>query len=184
MANAGNLYLGSDAGLSNQLNWRHKIIESDKQSKIDVANQIRNDVVQLGQVVGETIKDVGAPEWMGGRKMETEGEYAGLGSGRNAAKYEEMKYKVVDKEREFKLRHNEAVIKAGMINIKMAKAHDLNERWDGVEPVAFEKRHGEDVNKIMESRFSEPFPARATVEISKLPQEVNIEIDAILSIQA
>jgi reactive intermediate/imine deaminase len=40
------------------------------------------------------------------------------------------------------------------------------------------------VNKIMESRFSEPFPARATVEISKLPQEVNIEIDAILSIQA
>ena len=40
------------------------------------------------------------------------------------------------------------------------------------------------VNKIMESRFSEPFPARATVEISKLPKEVNIEIDAILSIQA
>lgn len=39
------------------------------------------------------------------------------------------------------------------------------------------------VNKIMESRFSEPFPARATVEISKLPKEVNIEIDAILSIQ-
>ena len=40
------------------------------------------------------------------------------------------------------------------------------------------------VNKIMESRFSEPFAARATVEISKLPQEVNIEIHAILSIQA
>ena len=40
------------------------------------------------------------------------------------------------------------------------------------------------VNKIMESRFSEPFPARATVEISKLPKEVNIEIDAILSVQA
>ncbi len=40
------------------------------------------------------------------------------------------------------------------------------------------------VNKIMESRFSEPFPARTTVEISKLPKEVNIEIDAILSIQA
>ena len=37
------------------------------------------------------------------------------------------------------------------------------------------------VNKIMESRFSEPFPARATVEISKLPKEVNIEMDAILS---
>jgi len=38
------------------------------------------------------------------------------------------------------------------------------------------------VNTIMASRFSEPFPARATVEISKLPKEVNIEIDAILSI--
>ena len=40
------------------------------------------------------------------------------------------------------------------------------------------------VNKIMESRFSEPFPARATVEISKLPKEVNIEMDAILYLQA
>ena len=40
------------------------------------------------------------------------------------------------------------------------------------------------VNKIMESRFSEPFPARATVEISKSPKEVNIEMDAILSVQA
>ena len=40
------------------------------------------------------------------------------------------------------------------------------------------------VNKIMDSRFSEPFPARATVEISKLPKEVNIEMDAILSVQA
>ena len=38
------------------------------------------------------------------------------------------------------------------------------------------------VNEIMAARFSEPFPARATVEISKLPKEVNIEIDAILSI--
>ena len=38
------------------------------------------------------------------------------------------------------------------------------------------------VNSIMATRFSEPFPARATVEISKLPKEVSIEIDAILSI--
>ena len=38
------------------------------------------------------------------------------------------------------------------------------------------------VNKIMERRFSEPFPARATVEISKLPKGVEIEMDAILSI--
>ena len=38
------------------------------------------------------------------------------------------------------------------------------------------------VNEIMAVRFSEPFPARATVEISKLPKSVNIEMDAILSI--
>jgi len=38
------------------------------------------------------------------------------------------------------------------------------------------------VNSIMATRFSEPFPARATLEISKLPKEVSIEIDAILSI--
>jgi len=39
------------------------------------------------------------------------------------------------------------------------------------------------VNSIMASRFSEPFPARATLEISKLPKEVSIEMDAILSLQ-
>ena len=38
------------------------------------------------------------------------------------------------------------------------------------------------VNEIMAARFSEPFPAWATVEISKLPKAVNIEMDAILSI--
>ena len=38
------------------------------------------------------------------------------------------------------------------------------------------------VNEIMAARFSEPFPARATVEISKLPKAVNIEMDAMLSI--
>ena len=39
------------------------------------------------------------------------------------------------------------------------------------------------VNEIMSKRFSEPFPARATVEISKLPKGVDIEMDAILSIE-
>jgi reactive intermediate/imine deaminase len=39
------------------------------------------------------------------------------------------------------------------------------------------------VNAIMSKRFSEPFPARATVEISKLPKGVNVEMDAILSIE-
>ena len=41
----------------------------------------------------------------------------------------------------------------------------------------------DEVNEIMIRRFSEPFPARATLEISKLPKGVDIEIDAILSIE-
>jgi reactive intermediate/imine deaminase len=40
----------------------------------------------------------------------------------------------------------------------------------------------DEVNEIMSKRFSKPFPARATVEISKLPKGVDIEMDAILSI--
>jgi 2-iminobutanoate/2-iminopropanoate deaminase len=41
----------------------------------------------------------------------------------------------------------------------------------------------DEVNQIMSERFSEPFPARATIEISKLPKGVDIEIDAIMSIK-
>tara|TARA_B100001287_G_C22553744_1_gene468120 strand:+ start:215 stop:598 length:384 start_codon:yes stop_codon:yes gene_type:complete len=41
----------------------------------------------------------------------------------------------------------------------------------------------DEVNQIMSKRFSEPFPARATIEISKLPKGVDIEMDAILSIE-
>ena len=39
------------------------------------------------------------------------------------------------------------------------------------------------VNNLMKQRFSEPFPARSTIEVSKLPKDVNIEMDAILSIE-
>jgi reactive intermediate/imine deaminase len=39
------------------------------------------------------------------------------------------------------------------------------------------------VNNLMKERFSEPFPARSTIEVSKLPKDVNIEMDAILSIE-
>ena len=39
------------------------------------------------------------------------------------------------------------------------------------------------VNEIMGKSFSEPFPARATVEISKLPKGVHVEMDAILTIE-
>ena len=40
------------------------------------------------------------------------------------------------------------------------------------------------VNSLMKERFSEPFPARSTIEVSRLPKDVNIEMDAILSIEA
>ena len=36
------------------------------------------------------------------------------------------------------------------------------------------------VNKAMESVFIKPFPARAVVEVSKLPLDVEVEMDAIL----
>jgi len=38
------------------------------------------------------------------------------------------------------------------------------------------------VNEIMKKFFSSPYPARATVEVSRLPKNVSIEIDAILSV--
>ena len=39
------------------------------------------------------------------------------------------------------------------------------------------------VNNLMKERFSEPSPARSTIEVSRLPKDVNIEMDAILSIE-
>ena len=39
------------------------------------------------------------------------------------------------------------------------------------------------VNKIMAERFKEPYPARATIQVARLPMDVNIEIDAIAVIQ-
>ena len=36
------------------------------------------------------------------------------------------------------------------------------------------------VNKAMQRHFVEPYPARATVEVSALPLGVNVEMDAIL----
>jgi len=37
------------------------------------------------------------------------------------------------------------------------------------------------VNDLMKEHFSEPYPARATVEVSGLPLGVNVEIEAIIS---
>ena len=37
------------------------------------------------------------------------------------------------------------------------------------------------VNDVMKEHFSEPYPARATVEVSGLPLGVNVEIEAIVS---
>ena len=36
------------------------------------------------------------------------------------------------------------------------------------------------VNEVMETYFSAPFPARATVEVSALPRAAQVEIEAIL----
>ena len=39
------------------------------------------------------------------------------------------------------------------------------------------------LNKIMEEKFSQPFPARSTVEVAGLPKDVMIEMDAIVSLK-
>ena len=35
------------------------------------------------------------------------------------------------------------------------------------------------VNEIYATYFSQPYPARATVQVARLPQDVRVEIDAI-----
>ena len=40
----------------------------------------------------------------------------------------------------------------------------------------------EQVNKIMAQRLTEPYPARAVVEVSALPKGAKVEIDAIASL--
>ena len=39
-----------------------------------------------------------------------------------------------------------------------------------------------EVNTVMQDKFAEPYPARATVEVSALPLGVDIEMDAIVLI--
>jgi reactive intermediate/imine deaminase len=39
-----------------------------------------------------------------------------------------------------------------------------------------------EVNAIMAEYFSEPYPARATIQVSALPKGVAVEIDAVLSL--
>ena len=38
------------------------------------------------------------------------------------------------------------------------------------------------VNEIMAQYFSEPYPARATIEVSALPKGVQVEVEAILTV--
>ncbi|MCB1644564.1 MAG: RidA family protein [Pseudomonadales bacterium] len=40
------------------------------------------------------------------------------------------------------------------------------------------------VNKVMEERFSSPYPARAAVGVNALPRGVSVEIDAIVAVQS
>lgn len=39
------------------------------------------------------------------------------------------------------------------------------------------------VNEIMEMYFEKPYPARAVVEVSRLPKEAMIEVDAIMVVE-
>lgn len=39
------------------------------------------------------------------------------------------------------------------------------------------------INEVYATYFSEPYPARATVEVSRLPKDVNVEIEAIAIIE-
>jgi len=38
------------------------------------------------------------------------------------------------------------------------------------------------VNEVMSQYFSEPYPARAAIQVSKLPKDVDIEIDGIMEL--
>lgn len=38
------------------------------------------------------------------------------------------------------------------------------------------------VNEIMATYFKQPYPARAAIQVSKLPKEVDIEIDGVLEL--
>lgn len=40
------------------------------------------------------------------------------------------------------------------------------------------------VNELMAERFSEPYPARATIEVSALPKGVPVEMDAVMVLSA
>lgn len=143
MANAGQLYLGDDSGFNRQLDWRHKIIDQDKQDRIEMANQLRDDVLTLGAKVSSNIERYGF-----GPSVDDDGKYIGKGTaGRDL---EVMKRTVQEKDRNFKLRHNEAIIKAGLIDIQAAKDYDLNQRWYGVDPVGLEKNHAKEVSRIMQ----------------------------------
>ena len=44
-------------------------------------------------------------------------------------------------------------------------------------------KYFQNVNEVMESYFDEPYPARAAVEVSRLPKDVSIEMDAILYVE-
>ena len=103
MANAGQLYLGDDSGFNRQLDWRHKIIDQDKQDRIEVANQLRDDVLTLGAKVSHNIERYGF-----GPSVDDDGKYIGKGTG--GRDLEVMKRKVQETDRNFKLRHNEAII--------------------------------------------------------------------------
>ncbi len=45
-------------------------------------------------------------------------------------------------------------------------------------------KYFEDVNKVMQTYFSAPYPARALIEVSRLPKDALIEMDAIVGLDS
>ena len=69
-----------------------------------------------------------------------------------------------------------------LINLK-AVANEANCSLDDIVKITVYLKNLEDfqsVNTAMSKMFTEPYPARAAVEVSRLPKDVLVEMDAII----
>jgi len=64
-------------------------------------------------------------------------------------------------------------------NIALAAGADINNTIK-INVYLTDLKYFANVNQAMESFFIKPYPARAAVEVSRLPKDVEIEMDAIL----
>jgi 2-iminobutanoate/2-iminopropanoate deaminase len=71
-----------------------------------------------------------------------------------------------------------------LINLK-AVANEASCSLDDIVKITVYLKNLEDfqsVNTAMSKMFTEPYPARAAVEVSRLPKDVLVEMDAIISL--